>query len=152
MKARRLIQAAFLTTAAVTGSASGKAPAAEASAAHRYTLRVGDKMTIPAVGQLCAVYKEGGAPELFCARPRHARHQVTIFLDSMEVWTVGNPDAAPVWSGRPSKQPVNFACHTVSNESSFAAASRSGISPAHSRRRTPLSRQEKGPGDAGPFR
>jgi hypothetical protein len=89
--------------AAAIGFSIGKitmAPVAEGSAAHRYTLRVGDRMTIPAVGQLCAVYMEGGAPELFCARPRHARHHVTIFRDSIRVWKASNP-GAPVWSGKP---------------------------------------------------
>jgi len=76
------------------------APAAEASAARSYTLRIGDKMTVPAVGQLCAVYREGGAPELLCARPRHPRHQVAIFRDSILIWKVGNPDR-PAWSGKP---------------------------------------------------
>lgn len=104
MKARsHLISAAVLAATAAGGFTIGKitmAPPAEASAAHRYTLRVGDKVSIPAVGQLCAVYREGGAPELFCARPRHARHQVTIFQDSIEVWKAGDPDA-PVSSGKP---------------------------------------------------
>jgi len=76
------------------------APVAEASAVHRYTLRVGDRITIPAVGQRCAVYMEGGAPELFCARPRHAHHHVAIFRDSIQVWKASNP-GAPVWSGKP---------------------------------------------------
>ena len=89
--------------AAAIGFSIGKttmAPVAEASAAHRYTLRVGDKATISAVGQLCVVYLEGGAPELVCARPRHPRHQVTIFRNRIQVWKVGNP-GAPVWSGKP---------------------------------------------------
>ena len=60
---RRLVLAAVLVAAAI-GFSIGKiatAPAAEASAAHRYTLRVGDKVTIPAINQRCAVYTEGGA-------------------------------------------------------------------------------------------
>jgi hypothetical protein len=61
---------------------------------------MGDKVTIPGVGQRCAVYKEGGVPELLCSRPRGARHQVTLFRDRILVWKAGNPDA-PVWSGRP---------------------------------------------------
>ena len=100
---RRLVLAAMLVAAAAIGFSIGKiaaAPAAEASAAHRYTLRVGDKVTIPAVNQRCAVYKEGGAPELYCARLRHPRHQVTIFRDSILIWKVGNPDR-PAWSGKP---------------------------------------------------
>jgi predicted lipoprotein len=100
---RRLVLAAALVAAAVIGFSIGKiatAPAAEASAAHRYTLRVGDKVTIPAVKQRCAVYTEGGAPELYCARQLHPRHQVTIFRDSIVIWKVGNPDR-PAWSGKP---------------------------------------------------
>ena len=100
---RRLILAALLVTTAVIGFSIGRiaaTPAANASAAHRYTLRVGDKATIPAINQRCAVYKEGGAPELYCAKPLHARHQVTIFRDSILVWTAGNPDR-PAWSGKP---------------------------------------------------
>ena len=104
MEARRvLLLSAVLATTTAVGFGIGKlttATAAEASPAHRYTLRVGDKMTVPAVGQLCAVYVEGGAPELFCSRPQHARHQVTIFSDSILVWKVGNPDR-PAWSGKP---------------------------------------------------
>jgi hypothetical protein len=83
-----------------TRGRTATAPAAKASAAHRYTLRVGDQVTIPAVKQRCAVYTEGGAPELYCARPLHPRHQVTIFRDSILIWKVGNPDR-PEWSGKP---------------------------------------------------
>jgi len=100
---RRLILAAALVVAAVIGFGVGKivtAPAAKASAAHRYTLRVGDQVTIPAVKQRCAVYTEGGAPELYCARPLSPRHQVTIFGNSVLIWKVGNPDR-PAWSGKP---------------------------------------------------
>ena len=93
---RRLVLAAALVVTAAIGFSIGRiatTPAAEASgAAHRYTLRVGDKATIPAINQRCAVYKEGGAPELYCARPLHPRHQVTIFRNSILVWKVGNPD------------------------------------------------------------
>lgn len=99
---RRLVQAAVLL-AAVIGFSIGKfatAPAADAWAAHRYTLRLGDTMTIPAVNQRCAVYTEGGAPELYCARPRHPRHQVTIFRDSILIWKAGNPNR-PAWTGKP---------------------------------------------------
>jgi hypothetical protein len=100
---RPLSLALVLTATAVVGFSIGTvmtAPAAGASAAHRYTLRLGDKVTIPALGQRCAVYKEGGAPELFCARPSRPRHQVTLFRDRIQVWKVGNPDS-PVWSGKP---------------------------------------------------
>jgi len=100
---RPLILVLVLTATAAVGFSVGTvmtAPAAGASAAHRYTLSVGDKVTIPALGQRCAVYKEGGAPELFCARPSRPRHQVTLFRDRIQVWKVGNPDS-PVWSGKP---------------------------------------------------
>jgi hypothetical protein len=65
-----------------------------------HTLRVGDKPTVPAVNQRCAVYMEGGAPELYCARPRQPRHQVTIFRDRISIWKAGNPDQ-PAWSRKP---------------------------------------------------
>jgi hypothetical protein len=100
---RPLILAVVLTGAAAIGFGIGTvttAQASGASAAHRYTLRVGDKVTIPAVGRRCAIYTEGGSPELLCARPRRRSHQVALFRDRIEVWRAGNPDA-PVWSGRP---------------------------------------------------
>jgi len=100
---RHLVLAAVLVAAAAIGFSIGRiatTPAAEASAVHRYTLRVGDKVTIPAVNQRCAVYTEGGAPVLFCARPRHPRCQVTIFRDSIRIWKVGSADR-PAWSGKP---------------------------------------------------
>ena len=73
---------------------------AKAAASRTYTLRVGDRAAIPAVGQVCSVEVEGGFPELFCAKPLRARHQVTFFRDSILVWRVGRPDD-PVWSGKP---------------------------------------------------
>ena len=81
------------------GQARGPA-VAHGTATRAYTLRIGDKATIPAIGQVCKVETEGGAAELFCARPRKARHQVTIFRDNILVWTVGDPDNA-AWSGKP---------------------------------------------------
>jgi len=100
---RRLVIAAVLVAGAVMGFSIGKVastPAAGATGTHLYTLRLGDKVTIPAIRQRCAVYTEGGAPELYCARPRLPRHQVTIFRHSILIWKVGNPDR-PAWSGRP---------------------------------------------------
>jgi hypothetical protein len=73
---------------------------ATAATARSYTLRMGDKVTIPSINQVCTVSTEGGFPDLFCARPRHAQHQVVFFRDRILVWRTGNPDA-PVWSGRP---------------------------------------------------
>jgi hypothetical protein len=98
----RLFAAAVLASigsALAIGQAPGT-PAAEASAARSYTLRIGDKVTIPAIGQVCSVQREGGAPRLYCARPRNARHQVTIYRDGILVWKVGDPDR-PAWTGKP---------------------------------------------------
>ena len=102
-RSRCLILAAILAATAAIGFSLGKittAPTAEASAAHRYKLRVGDKMTIPAVRQFCALYTEGGVPELFCSRSQRARHQVSILRDRIQVWKARNTDG-PVWSGKP---------------------------------------------------
>jgi hypothetical protein len=98
----------LVTTAALLVSLGGafivgqltQMSAAEASATHLYTLRVGDKVAIPAINQVCSVSTEGGAVDLFCARPRNAHHQVTIFGDNILVWKVGNPDR-PAWTGKP---------------------------------------------------
>jgi hypothetical protein len=43
---------------------------------------------------------EGGAPEFYCARLLHPRHQVMIFRNDIQIWKVGNPDR-PAWSGKP---------------------------------------------------
>ena len=74
--------------------------AAEASARRMYELRTGDRVSIPAIGQVCSVSTEGGAADLLCARPRNAHHQLTIFRDSILVWNVGNP-YRPAWTGKP---------------------------------------------------
>ena len=99
----RLIAVAVLAGTAgaglVAGQMTGASPA-EASANRAYTLRVGDRVAIPAIKQMCTVSTEGGAIDLFCARPLGAHHQVTIFRDSILVWRVGNPDR-PAWSGKP---------------------------------------------------
>jgi len=97
---RPLILALVITATAAVGFSVGTLTTAGASTAHRYTLRLGDKVTIPSVGQRCAVYAEGGAPELLCARPRRPRHQVALFRDRIQVWKAGNPNS-PVWSGKP---------------------------------------------------
>lgn len=103
MTPKRLIATAVLActiaAAFIVGQMTGTR-AAEAAAGHAYALRVGDKVAIPAIGQLCWVSTEGGAADLFCARRRNAHHQVTIFRNSILVWKVGNPDR-PVWSGKP---------------------------------------------------
>lgn len=91
--------AAALAAAFVVGQLTGTRPAA-ASAAHVYTLRMGDKVSIPAINQACTVSAEGGATDLFCARARGAHHQVVFYRDNILVWTVGNPDNA-AWHGKP---------------------------------------------------
>jgi hypothetical protein len=103
MNTSRRVSFALLAAVAATGFAVGTAtglPGVHASATRIYTLRAGDKVKIPTIQQVCTLSAEGGAPDLFCARPRNARHQVTIFRDTILVWKVGNPDHA-AWSGRP---------------------------------------------------
>jgi hypothetical protein len=100
---KRLIAAAALVITAsgsfVVGQMTGPR-SAEASPTRAYTLRIGDKVAVPAINQVCTVSTEGGAPDLFCARPRKAHHQVTIFRGSILAWKVGNPDR-PAWVGKP---------------------------------------------------
>jgi len=101
-RSKQLLAAAFAVTAgaAFLGGQLASIRPANASATHRYVLRKGDKITIPAIDQVCIVSGEGGAPDLFCARSRRPHHQIVFFRDSILAWKVGNPDQ-PVWSGRP---------------------------------------------------
>jgi len=82
------------------GAFAAHAWAGDVSAARSYTLRVGDLVRIPAIGQACRVIAEGGAVDLSCSRPRGAQHEVSIFRDQILVWKVGNPDR-PAWTGAP---------------------------------------------------
>jgi hypothetical protein len=103
VKHKRLVTAPALTGIVIASFVIGQMSglhSAQASANHAYTLRSGDKVTIPAINQVCSVSGEGGSPDLFCARPRNAHHQVAIFRNSILVWKVGNPDH-PAWSGTP---------------------------------------------------
>jgi hypothetical protein len=103
MRRHRVLTAALLATAVAAGLTGGQlihTHAADASTTHKYTLRLGDKVTVPALGQVCSVEKEGGSVDLFCARRRKPHHQVTIFRNQILVWKVGNPDH-PVWTGKP---------------------------------------------------
>jgi len=99
----RLAATALAATAVVgsflLGDLTGS-PSADASGSHAYTLRIGDTVAVPSINQSCSVSTEGGAADLFCARPKRARHQVVIFRDEILVWTVGNPDR-PAWTGKP---------------------------------------------------
>jgi hypothetical protein len=101
-RSKRLISAAVLVITASGSFVVGQMTprSAEASPTRAYTLRIGDRVAIPAINQVCTVSTEGGAADLFCARPRKAHHQVTIFHDSILVWKVGNPDR-PAWAGKP---------------------------------------------------
>jgi hypothetical protein len=99
----RLATTALAATALVGSFLLGdltRSPSADASGSHAYTLRLGDTVAIPSINQACSVSTEGGAADLFCARPKRSRHQVTIFRDEILVWTSGNPDR-PAWTGKP---------------------------------------------------
>jgi len=104
MRRSNLVAAAVVVAGSVAFGATAeqliRANPAEASATHNYTLRLGDKVAVPALGQVCSIQKEGGAVELLCAKRRTAHHQVTIFRNQILVWKVGNPDH-PVWTGKP---------------------------------------------------
>src|SRR5262245_10483160 len=103
MRRSKLVLVAVLAAtagAAFLGGQLASTGSADASATHRYVLRKGDRITIPAIDQSCIVSGEGGAPDLFCARSRRPHHQIVFFRDSILAWKVGNPDQ-PAWSGRP---------------------------------------------------
>jgi hypothetical protein len=105
VRARTHLATAIAAGAVGVSCASGLAHlagtnAAQAKPSRVYTLRIGDLVLIPSVGQRCDVEVEGGAPELFCSRGHAARHQVTFFRDIILVWKVGNPDHE-AWSGKP---------------------------------------------------
>jgi hypothetical protein len=94
-----LLLAGVFAAGAVAADAM-RTSSADASATHQYTLRLGDKVAIPAIRQRCSVEEEGRAVNLFCSRPRRPHHQLTIFRDRILVYKVGDPDH-PVWSGKP---------------------------------------------------
>jgi hypothetical protein len=98
---RFLIPAVLLVGVGVlVGSVLTRTHAANASSTHHYTLRLGDKVSIPAIGQVCTLATEGTAKNLLCSKPRKARHQVVIFGNDIFVYKVGNPDR-PAWAGKP---------------------------------------------------
>lgn len=102
-RSTRLILVAILVTMTGTAFFVGQltgSQSASAAASHAYTLRAGDKVSIPIVNQVCTVSEEGGSPELFCVRAKNPRHQVVFFRGSILVWTNGKPDK-PAWSGKP---------------------------------------------------
>lgn len=64
------------------------------------TLRVGDKVVVPTVGQTCKVEVEVDAPEFLCSRRLGWHHQVVFFSNQISVYKVGKPDKT-VWFGSP---------------------------------------------------
>jgi hypothetical protein len=103
MKRRRVLAVVLFFAAFAAGALAAdlmRTSTAGAAAAHRYTLHLGDRVTIPAIRQVCSVETEARAANLFCQRQRKPRHQVAIFRDNILVWKVGNPDH-PAWSGKP---------------------------------------------------
>ena len=103
MRRNRILVAGVVLASAAAGAFGGQlihTSAASASRAHTYTLRLGDKVVIPAIRQACSVEAEATAIDVFCQKTRNPHHQVAIFRDNILVWKVGNPDR-PAWHGRP---------------------------------------------------
>jgi hypothetical protein len=104
MTRTRILVGGVVLASAVAADAVGgqmlRTSTAAASSTHAYTLRLGDKAVVPAVGQTCSVAKEGGAVVLLCAKAQKPHHQVTIFRNNILVWKVGSPDHA-AWHGTP---------------------------------------------------
>jgi hypothetical protein len=102
MKTSRVLAGLVLlvAVAALLGGVLSRARAAEASAPHHYTLRVGDKVSIPGLGQIC-VLEEPSRLNLICERKTNAHHSVQIFSSEMIVWKGVRSGAVRVWSGRP---------------------------------------------------
>jgi hypothetical protein len=94
---------ALIASAFVGGYSYGARPAASPS--HAYTLRVGDRVTVPAIGEVCVVSITRGIdsnagpfhPYFFCSGQGY--HQVDFFHDRIVVWKTGQSDH-PVWSGK----------------------------------------------------
>jgi hypothetical protein len=102
MKTSRVLAAAVLlvAVAALFGGVLNRAHVAEATASHHYTLRVGDKVSIPGLGQIC-VLEEPSRLNLICEKKAHAHHQVQIFRSEMLVYKFGGGTAVRVWEGKP---------------------------------------------------
>jgi hypothetical protein len=103
MRRRRVLALAPLVAAFAAGALAAeliRTNPADAAAAHKYALRLGDKVAVPAIRQVCSVEAEGRAVDLFCQRQRKPRHEVAIFRDRILVWNAGNPDH-PAWTGKP---------------------------------------------------
>ena len=97
-----VLTAAFLLVVlgALLGGALTRTHSASASSTHVYTLRLGDKVSIPGIGQACSVEKEATLLNLFCSKGVRAHHQVVIFRNNMLVYKVGDPDHV-AWAGKP---------------------------------------------------
>jgi uncharacterized protein YecT (DUF1311 family) len=83
-----------------TGRVATGACLAMRSGGRTYVLHEGDEAIVPAINQVCTASGEGGAPDLFCARPKNPHHQVVIFNDEILIWKNGDTDT-PAWTGKP---------------------------------------------------
>ena len=86
--------------AALFGGVLNRVHAAQATATHHYTLRVGDKVSIPGLGQIC-VLEEPSRLNLVCEKRANARHQVQIFRSQMLVYKAVGDQEVSVWEGKP---------------------------------------------------
>ena len=102
MKTSRVLAAAVLLVAiaALFGGVLNRTHAAEATATHHYTLRVGDKVSIPGLGEIC-VLEEPSRLNLVCEKRANAQHQVQIFRSDMLVYKAVGDTEVPVWEGKP---------------------------------------------------
>ena len=100
MKRLLVLAVALLLVAlgALLGAALTRTHTAKASSTHHYTLRVGDKVSIPGLGQIC-VLEEPSRLNLTCEKRANARHQVQIFRSDMFIYKISGGPA--VWAGKP---------------------------------------------------
>lgn len=104
-----VIVALIVGAAFFGGYRVGARPAA--STRYAYTLRVGGRVTVPAVKLACGLLRQhhflsnAGRehPVLFCGQSPpgpQVHHQVDFLRNGIQVWKVGITDH-PVWSGTP---------------------------------------------------
>jgi hypothetical protein len=103
MKTLRALSAAVLLVAigVLLGAGLSRAHAAKATAAHHYTLYVGDKVSIPGLGQTCALEEPNRLNFLCSRRTRTVRHSVQIFRNIILVYKAVPGGAVAVWQGAP---------------------------------------------------
>src|SRR3954452_25216690 len=102
MKTSRVLAAAvpLVAIAALFGGVLNRVHAAQATATHHYTLRVGDKVSIPGLGQICFL-EDRSRLNLVCEKRANPRHQVQIFRSLMLVYKTAGDQEVPVWEGKP---------------------------------------------------